>query len=177
MAKRTCSIEGCERQSRARGWCDPHYKRWLHHGSTDDPRPTTVERFWAKVDRRGDNECWLWTATLNSRGYSQFQYDHRVGLGHRFAYELLVGPIPDGLQIDHLCRTPACVNPAHLEPVTNRENSRRGYRATKTHCPQGHPYSGDNLIIRHSGRSCRICVNIKQNQRRQRMKSVKLPDL
>src|SRR6266496_2265386 len=90
-----------------------------------------VTRFWAKVDRSGGSRaCWLWTGKTGRDGYG------RIGLGgrgalvrvraHRFAYELLIGPIPDGLQIDHLCRVRHCVNPAHLEPVTQRENILRG---------------------------------------------------
>lgn len=169
MAKRTCSIEGCERIHYARGWCSRHYKRWLLDVSADHSRITAEERFWAKVDRRGDDECWLWTASLNNRGYSQFLHNRLLRLGHRFSFELLVGPIPDGLQLDHLCRVRHCVNPAHLEIVTPRENCLRGKsiaaeNARKTHCPRGHPYSGDNLIIRQNGRSCRICVNTKQNE-------------
>ena len=81
-----------------------------------------------------------------------------MALAHRVAYELQVGPIPVGLQLDHLCRVRSCVNPAHLEPVTSAENTRRGLRAMKTHCPQGHPYAGENLLIRPTGqRRCRTC--------------------
>lgn len=77
-------------------------------------------RFWAKVDRTG--ECWLWMATNNPKGYGQVRVDGRLHLAHRFAYEMEFGPIPGGNHIDHMCHIPACVNPAHLRPVTNAEN-------------------------------------------------------
>lgn len=85
-----------------------------------------ASRFWLRVHKTDD--CWLWTSTLR-RGYGRFWIaPGRFVPAHRFAYELLVGPIPEGLELDHLCRNPACVNPAHLDPVTHRENVRRGKR-------------------------------------------------
>lgn len=87
----------------------------------------TETRFWPKVDRsNGPDACWIWRASFNPRGYAQFWDKGRVLRAHRYAYELLVGPIPDGLQLDHLCRDKRCCNPAHLEPVTAKENVRRG---------------------------------------------------
>lgn len=85
--------------------------------------PTAEQRFWAKVDKSGD--CWLWLASANRKGYGHIWLNGRYEQAHRYAYEIAVGPIPLGLQIDHLCRTPQCVNPQHLEPVTLEENSRR----------------------------------------------------
>lgn len=98
------------------------------------------DRFWSKVDKTDD--CWLWTGYIDGQGYGQFHHDGRVGYAHRVAYEALVGPIPSGLHIDHLCRVTACVRPSHLEPVTQAENLRR-QGAAITHCPQGHEYTGD----------------------------------
>jgi hypothetical protein len=122
---------------------------------------TPTDRFWAKVDRT--DGCWLWTAGRDGPGYGQLKVDEQTVKAHRFSYELHVGPIPDGLELDHLCRVRHCVNPAHLEPVTHAENCRRGTvgqnMATKTHCPQGHPYEGDNLAIdRNGSRRCRACA-------------------
>lgn len=127
-----------------------------------NPQVTLAERFWSKVDAEGD--CWEWTAG-KCRGYGLFRVQRQNVLAHRWAWEYLVGPIPEGLHIDHLCRNPPCVNPDHLEPVTQAENTRRGaagiWARSKTHCPQGHPYTGENLVIeRHAervGRACREC--------------------
>lgn len=121
-----------------------------------------VKRFWAKVLKTP--ACWLWKGAKDRYGYGLFHVGSRKDgtrrkvLAHRFAYELMVGPIPDGLEIDHKFRNRACQNPTHMELVTGAENSRRGAWATKTHCPQGHPYSGDNLYLdSHGWRYCRIC--------------------
>lgn len=83
-----------------------------------------ADRLWAKVDKSG--ECWLWKGAINEHGYGHMRSEGRFVRPHRVAYELLVGPVPEGLVLDHLCRTPACVNPAHLEPVTQSENLKRG---------------------------------------------------
>lgn len=103
-----------------------------------------LDRFWAKVQQT--ESCWLWTAARDHRGYGEFRVElppARPAKAHRFAYETLVGPIPDGLELDHLCRNRACVNPDHLEPVTGRVNTLRGesptaQNARKTHCVHGH---------------------------------------
>ncbi|MCP4493336.1 MAG: HNH endonuclease [Gammaproteobacteria bacterium] len=125
---------------------------------------TVEERFFSKVAfGHGPGACWAWKAGLNSRGYGLFWTDNAQHLVHRISYEWCVEPIPEGLTIDHLCRNRACVNPAHMEPVTDRENVRRGecfsaVNARKTHCPQGHPYAGENLYVKPNGnRICRIC--------------------
>lgn len=170
VAKATCSVEDCEGQTVARGWCSKHYKRWQMHGRTDDPRPSVEQRFWAKVNKT--ETCWFWTATLNNRGYGEFG---RFGLAHRYAYELLVGPIPIGLTLDHLCRQPACVRPDHLEPVTLRENVLRGKgwsgrNAIKTHCPQGHPYDEVNTRWYRNQRNCRVCSRECSARRRRASK-------
>lgn len=136
---------------------------------------TLEERFWPKVDKSGD--CWLWTASKRN-GYGQLGLwkEGRVEYAHRIAYELLVGPIPDGLVIDHLCRVRHCVNPAHMELVTRGENVRRGegqggrFYKPKTHCIHGHPLSGKNLYVDPTGkRVCRACrreVDRRRNVRR-----------
>ncbi len=124
---------------------------------------TNEERFWSKVDRRGRYDCWPWLATITPQGYGSFAMDGRSHPSHRVAYELLRGPIPDGLVIDHLCRVRHCVNPAHMEPVTNAENIRRGVSPSAIHarvtaCPQGHQYTPENTEHRPSGRRhCLTC--------------------
>ena len=103
-----------------------------------------LDRFWAKVQQT--ESCWLWTAARDHRGYGEFRVElppARPAKAHRFAYETLIGPIPDGLELDHLCRVRNCVNPEHLEPVTGRVNTLRGespaaQNARKTHCVRGH---------------------------------------
>lgn len=140
---------------------------------TASPYPDEmVERFWLRVDRRGLDECWEWQGP-RTYGYGYFSASRKVTLrAHRFAYKLLVGPIPDGLGLDHLCRNRACVNPAHLEPVTNRVNTLRGtspvaVNAQRTRCRRGHPLSGSNLLIERTKRRApwRVCRTCKLARR------------
>ena len=111
----------------------------------NDPR--LPQRFWNKV-KLGPGGCWLWTASLKGpgyntgRGYASFYWAGKGQSGHRVAYEVLVGTIPDGLQVDHLCRVRRCVNPEHLEPVTHRENVRRGLLLTCPHGEDAERYGG-----------------------------------
>lgn len=124
--------------------------------ATQSNRPWE-DRFWAKVEK-GDS-CWLWTSAKTKGGYGEFHIGSRVLYSHRLAYELLAGPIPEGLTLDHLCRVRHCVNPAHLEAVSNRVNVLRGNgacarNARKTHCAKGHAL----LYFDHRGyRTCRQC--------------------
>jgi hypothetical protein len=127
-------------------------------------RRTAVERFWGKADTSaGPDACWLWRASRERGGYGMFHLDGKKRLAHRVAYELAIGPVPEGLVLDHLCRTRDCVNPKHLEPVTFRENVLRGAGITaqcarKSHCLRGHPLSGPNLYLHSDGRrECRSC--------------------
>lgn len=113
------------------------------------------EVFWEKVDKSGD--CWTWTAYLKPDGYGFVKFGGRCQQAHRVAYELLVGPIPDGLEIDHRCRNRACVNPAHLEPVTHLVNVIRTPRKVVTHCKHGHPFDEANTYRHGSKRQCKTC--------------------
>ena len=126
----------------------------------------TVQLFWNKV-QKSDN-CWTWLAQINVRGYGVFWDGSKTVPAHRFSYLLHKGDYDRNLTLDHLCRNPMCVNPEHLEPVTFRENLLRGEspmakHAVKTHCPQGHPYSGDNLYIHNNQRFCKTCRSQRNN--------------
>lgn len=142
----------------ARGWCGTHYMQWLR-GRVPHLRLTVEERFWSKVDRQGPDECWPWIDQLDSKGYGRFKLNGHYPVASRVAWELTVGPIPEGLKLDHLCRNPPCVNPAHLEPVPQKENVRRGLMGVlRTHCPNDHEYVESTTKIDRKGhRVCRIC--------------------
>ena len=127
---------------------------------TKRTRPTVTERFWAKVNKT--DTCWLWTAGTSVEGYGRFRLNDRSRKAHQVSYEMHVGPIPEGKVLDHLCRVPGCVNPAHLEPVTDRENILRGtapaaVNAAKTHCKRGHEFTDDNTYWSKGKRSCKTC--------------------
>ncbi len=121
------------------------------------------ERIADKIVPEPNSGCWLWTGTFAGKEYGQTFWNGKSAYAHRTVYEILKGPIPEGLCIDHLCRVPSCVNPDRLEPVTMKENLRRGEHPgngnkEKTHCPKGHLYSGENLYVRRKGwRQCRTC--------------------
>jgi len=125
-------------------------------------------RFWDKVIPEPNSGCWIWTAASCPKGYGRISIDRSPRMVHRVAYTALVGAIPDGLHLDHLCRTPSCCNPVHLEPVTNAVNTARGLAGinnlTKTHCPSGHPYSTENTRMIHNalGRASRICKRCRR---------------
>ncbi len=133
-------------------------------------RASDEARFWAKVDRTGD--CWLWTAAVMNNGYGRFKQDGKTRAAHRVAYEMLAGPLLMGQQLDHLCRVRACVNPAHLEPVTPKVNVLRGRtitarNAAKMVCDRGHQLAGENLFVRRDGRRrCRTCNRATERRAR-----------
>lgn len=131
-------------------------------------------RFWTKVRRSPG--CWEWIGSHNKSGYGQFGFSFaRSVSAYRFAYEYVRGKVPAGLELDHLCRNPGCVNPYHLEAVTPYVNTMRGEspfakKARQTHCKNGHPLSGDNLkvyIRKTNGRKIRLCnICRKETERR-----------
>jgi hypothetical protein len=175
----------------ARGWCSKHYQRWRAHGDPlshlrPDLKMTTSERFWGKVNRDGPisayaphlGSCWLWTNALNREGYGAFTISGKKVGAHIIAFEWLIGAVPEGLELDHLCRVRSCVNPAHLEAVTHKENTLRGQslqaeNARKTHCKRGHPFNETNTRVEPDGRRvCRTCRLVIEG-RRQRSRTDK----
>lgn len=155
-----CSIEGCIRPVKARGWCQTHYARFRRYGDPlhlerlriDDP----LESFLARVEKT--EGCWIWQGTVMANGYGT----GTGGLAHRWAWELFRGPIPEGLQIDHLCRVTRCVNPDHLEPVTAKVNNARSESPSaiagrRSHCAEGHEYTEENTYMYRGKRRCRTC--------------------
>lgn len=187
-----CGVDGCARVARTRGLCNTHYLRLIRHGEVGEAtprlfarRPTAPEEsFWARVNQHGPipasrpdlGPCWIWTGAL-SHGYGRMTIATKSVAAHRFAYILLVGPIPVGTEPDHLCVNPPCVNPRHLEPVTHQENMLRGptnvagRNARKTHCPQAHEYTEANTMRRPNGdRQCRECNRVRCMEYYQRKK-------
>lgn len=185
MTDRICSIDGCSRPHLAKALCSMHYQRATD--GIDMARPPRItlyhsgspeERFWQKVDKDGPvpayapelGPCWIWRGPPEKDGYGRLGVNGKTVKAHRFAYELLAGPIPEGLVPDHLCRVPRCVKatadnlgPSHLEVVTGRENTLRGIspsaiNAAKTRCRHGHAFTPENNYMKPDGtRGCRIC--------------------
>lgn len=185
MSNHTCQAEECSGEVKGHGWCSKHYQRWRKTGSAESIRRlSVVDRFWTKVHRGGTAECWLWTGSFSRNGYGNYFTGRENGKSqfvrpHRFAYELEIGGIPDGLVIDHLCRNRGCVNPEHLEPVTQRENILRGEgfaaeQSRRDYCVRGsHPLYGPNLYVNPRGeRGCRTCRADAVVRRRKSLRAV-----
>ena len=156
---------------------------WNHRGPTPEglvpmpiqPSEAIIRLFHTKYevkDAGHTTPCWLWTKKLDRDGYARFAGGEKRGYSraHRFAYIVFREPVPKGLALDHLCRNRHCVNPDHLEAVTNRENLMRGetYAAqavAKTHCKYGHPLSGENLYLARNGtRKCKACARSRKRE-------------
>ena len=120
---KVCTVDGCDRERLARGWCNMHYRRWRRHGDTDSARPnyrTPEEAFAARTERC--DECLIWTGVTNGFGYGQIRVRGRMVQAHRYAWERTHGSIPDGMEIDHTCWNRACVNVEHLRLATTAQN-------------------------------------------------------
>ena len=162
---KTCTECGRERLRLARSLCGACYARWKKRNPELIQRPKSLMQcFWEKVVKVESH--WLWTGVTSSAGYGAIAVNRKRMMAHRFAYVTFVGPIPAGLELDHLCRVRNCVNPDHLEPVTHAENQRRMALA-RTHCPQGHEYNAANTYVRTNGsRQCRVCARERESARR-----------
>lgn len=149
-----------------------------------------TERFTKRVQKL-DNGCWMWKGTVHRHGYGRFYIGQgAVVRAHRWAYETWVGPIPEGMQIDHLCHDPhecpggfscphrRCVNPEHMGLVTMEENLRRRSSNFRTHCPKGHEYSGDNLYVTKAGsKQCVECNRVRARERQRRLRREKMKEV
>lgn len=125
-------------------------------------RKNTEIDFWMRVDKDAPNGCWQWLGSQGQKGYAQWHIGGKTIYVHRYSYNILVGEIPISLVIDHLCRNRSCVNPGHMELVTQQENILRGIglaaqASRATHCPQGHSYDVGNTYIYQGRRYCRAC--------------------
>lgn len=131
-------------------------------------RGSPEQRFWAKVIKRGPDECWDWVGSKWEKGYGQFYLNGKVTLAHRFSFKLTAS-IPEGMTIDHLCLNKACVNPAHMEIVSFGENARR-YSLAQTSCKRGHAWTEQNTRIDTKGsRRCRECDRLRWHKRQHKI--------
>ena len=163
-----CCVAYCAKPAKVRGRCQPHYNRWFRSPDFFPRGPLSeADRFWPKVDKAGPapchrpdlGPCWAWTFSHDEDGYGVFGLSKKRKIrAHKWAWEAEHEPVPDGLELDHFaCDWTGCCNPAHVRPVTHKENMARSRPATKTHCAQGHPFSGGNLYVWRGKRKCRTC--------------------
>ena len=184
---RHCIVTNCLKPEKARGVCSGHYQAFAKDGRlTDLPyfpraiRPPT-ERFWRRVQHGSVEECWNWLGATDGRGYGQLSGKPSTSSpvkAHRVSYEILHGPVPAGLELDHLCRNRLCVNPNHLEAVPHMINAQRGETGLhmtlaargRNSCFRGHPYTKENTYVaqRDGARVCRTCKREWQWVRRKR---------
>lgn len=166
---RLCAIPNCGREHAARGWCLMHWKRWKRNGNpltVRNPIGVSPRNRWYDKVRIADNGCWEWQGSHDRRGYGMFHIGKRsanvtthIVRAHIFGYELFVGPVPPGLELDHLCKNTGCVNPAHVEAVSHAENM---FRTRRESCIRGH---SDGWIESTTQRYCLAC-------RRERSKDI-----
>lgn len=177
-----CTVPGCDVAVLTRAWCGPHYRRVQLYGDplvSFDRHADALRRFWEKVQEDAETGCMVWTGSRTQGGYGTFGDAGRTRIAHRWLWERENGPVPDDpdtgkrLDLDHLCRNRACVNLAHLEPVTRKENVRRGLVPSGDFCRKGHERTPENVRVRvKTGQlSCRVCLNDSARARYHRKRS------
>lgn len=172
-----CALEWCSRRTNvADDLCSKHRHYLKTRGHLPSQPLSERDRIFSRIDKGDGSGCWLWVgaADRNGSGYGCTRYQGRNQGAHRAVYQILRGPIPDGLQIDHLCGVKLCVNPDHLEPVTQLVNTQRAVLvATETHCASGHLWADDNERFRLSDgvRECRTCAREKTRRYRARKRA------
>lgn len=185
MSDRTCcSFDGCTKRTVARGLCRGHYsQQWNGKplAPLKETRQSAPVRFFTKVAQRGD--CWVWTGAKTPCNYGNFGDQGKTWRAHRWSYEYMVGPIPDGLQLDHLCRNRLCVNPAHLDPVPSVVNNNRVPDENRNQpwerCSRGHLLDEANTYVApkaysdrtNINRTCKTCRSEAQRRHRERKKA------
>lgn len=157
--KRLCSVDGCSTPTHAKALCGKHYAALKQRVYRRVARNRTKDLLARISFTEG---CWGWTGDHLPSGYGRFYFRGERSIAHRAVFEALRGKVPAGLVLDHLCRNRGCVNPWHLEPVTDAVNILRGVgppamNAKKTHCVHGHEFTPENTIARKDGRECRAC--------------------
>ena len=173
-----CSIAGCTNKAAPAGMCNSHYLRLRRHGDPLAGRANQItgslaDRLWPRIQVGSAEECWPWTAAAQNGGYGVIRNSEGgTSLAYRVAWELTNGPVPEGLELDHLCRNKACCNPAHLEPVTHEENMRR---AMRTHCIHGHEFTEVNTRWQKlpNGRFSRVCLTCRAHRQQLRNEAAK----
>lgn len=169
--KPECTEDGCHAPQVGRGLCNKHWKAWRRRADPSEVRKknfgTLEERWWARVIRAGGDECWEWDGAHDSDGYAQIGVNGRALGAHVVGYQVNVGPVPEGMELDHFaCDNRSCVNFTHVRPDTHANNVMRegsknvgAINARKTQCPKGHEYTPENTYIVPStgGRACRTC--------------------
>lgn len=178
---RACSVGECDRTAKlTRGMCSKHYRAWLDRTPADQrpPAPRFTRRFEDYIDRTG--ECWIWTGPRDRKGYGLWSGEGERGLAHRVSLTRAAGTPPDPAMFAcHQCDNPPCVRPDHLYWGTIQDNTRdyverqgvHNKGARKAHCPQGHPYSGDNVQVYGGKRNCRECGNTRARERMRRKRA------
>lgn len=179
-----CLVDECDRVPLAKRLCRKHYYYLRRTGRLPERnivKPDPVEYFWRRIDKSGGPDaCWPWLKAINGNGYGSLSWQGKVRTAHRTAYELTIGPIPDGMDLDHMCHSRdrscvggktcphrRCVNPRHLEPVPNLVNVMRGQSphaqaARQTHCEQGHEFTPENTRVYPSRPNARVCLICKR---------------